>query len=76
MMTTMISLYSQDKKNVTIFEALKLFTQYILHPHMYSISLLVHVSIDFYAIPLCILSIFSSAKEYEEKKGMIAHFNI
>ena len=31
----MISLYSQDKETVTIFETLKLFKQYIYYIHIY-----------------------------------------
>ena len=75
----MISLYSQDKESVTIFETLKLFTQYILHPHIYSISPYVRVSMDLYAMPRHIYffsSIMGDEEEREKKEYRVVHFNI
>jgi len=75
----MISLYSQDKENVTIFETLKLFTQYILHPYIYiyiySISPFVRVSMGFYEMTMYIHFFIHLSREMK-KEYMVVHYNI
>jgi len=68
-MIMMISLYSQSKENVTSFETLKLFTQYILHQHIYSISPSADVSMDFCAMPIYIYIYFCIKGDEEEEKN-------
>ena len=64
-MITMISLYSQGKENVTIFQTLKLFTQYILHQHVheyiYSIS----------SFRLCLSGLLCNANVYKKYSAAI-----
>jgi hypothetical protein len=67
-MIMMISLYSQSKENVTSFETLKLFTQYILHQHIYSISPSADVSMDFCAMPIYIYIYIFVSREMKKKK--------
>jgi hypothetical protein len=66
-MIMMISLYSPSKKNVTSFGTLKLFTQYILHQHIYSISPSVNVSVDFCAMSIYIVFYIKGDKGAKRK---------
>jgi len=76
-MIMMISLYSQSKENVTSFETLKLFTQYILHQHLYSIYPSVDVPMDFCAMSIYIyIYFFFVSRETKEKKNMVVHLYI
>jgi hypothetical protein len=75
----MISLYSQDKENVTIFETLKLFTQYILQPYIhiyiyiYSISPAIRVSMDLYVMAMYIHYFIHLSREMKKKEKKRIH---
>lgn len=71
-MIMMISQYSPTKANVTSFETLKLFTQYILHQHIYSISPSTDVSMEFDVIWIYIY-IFLLSREIKERKRKVTY---
>jgi hypothetical protein len=70
-MIMMISLYNYSKENVPSFETLNLFTQYILHQHLYSIYPSVDVPMDFCTMSIYIYIFFFCIKgdEGEKKHG-------